>query len=116
MIEKLTYRAANALRSLAEKLWPEAEAPDFMRDFYVLDTHRLNRVSQTHMGLAPAELAYWAARVSGSRYVVVVAGVDQRVTLALVDPSRNGVNECWTRLDEIRPVGLLVEVTTAKVL
>lgn len=116
MLEKIAYRTANALRNVAHVIWPEEEAPDLLRDFRLLDTHRAARVNRVNgrsmesMGTV-GNLAHWAAEVSGSRYVVLIAGTDGRVTIGLADPKPGGVVACWARIDEVRPAGVLVEFT-----
>lgn len=119
MFEKIAYRTANVLRNAAQALWPEEEAPDFLRDFRLLDTHRVGRVNRVNgrpmesLGTI-GNLAHWAAEVSGSRYVVLLAGPDGRVTVGLADPAPGGVIACWTRIDEVRPAGILIEFTELK--
>ena len=116
MIEKLAYRTANALRNAAQLIWPEEEAPDLLRDIYLYDAHRIARVNRVngqpmeHNGTARA-LARWAADVSGSRYAVLISGNDGRATVGLADPIDGGITECWARLDEVRPSGVVVEFT-----
>lgn len=122
MLEKIVYHTANALRSVAQRLWPEEEAPDFLRDFRLLDTHRMrrfNRVNGEPMRptmVTVGNLAHWAAETSGSRYVLLLSGTDGRVTIALADPRAGGLTECWAKVDQVRPTGVLVEFTEMRVL